>query len=432
MASESSHTAKVDPLHHLRIPKNRDVLEEQWDKYYASRKLDLPQRFNRDQRAQLRKFFQVMDADGGGTIDVTELEGPLLSTGMVLNHRELDDLMARIATGGGEITFWEFVEAFRPKKPGEELKPGEPDMKKLRYLLATAEHESLAEAFKRDHDEDGLSDAEEPVISLYAQRAEKIVRDRQRECGIKGGSEFWYDRLYKGYKLEPAAGGGSGGGGGGDGHGTMTEQEVQEAREAAERAAAAAALRKDSHLTLNTRIGLHRRRFLMATVMQEKDRYLSKRADLLGAQRAAEHRHDAEEVGRIKTALKKVEAMHAKRVERLEATRIVVSNEREGFREQAEDGSSGGGGGGGGEEKEEEEEEEESEDELMPWEDPGKLQVETKLLEERLPRFNSLLINLQRCVFGCPPSPFHTHAQLPPSPSPLALTHSFRSTLPRL
>jgi hypothetical protein len=132
---------------------------------------------------------QLLDADGGGTIDVTELEGPLLSTGMVTNHRELEALMERIATGGGEITFWEFLEAFKPPKPGVKLKEGEPDMKRLRCLLATAEHETLPEAFARDNAEDGLSDAEGGVIDLYVARAEGHVRTRQRAAGVHSESE---------------------------------------------------------------------------------------------------------------------------------------------------------------------------------------------------------------------------------------------------
>ena len=418
-------SAPADPLRHLRTVKNREVLEEQYDRYFASRKIALPTRFDAAQRAQLRKFFQVMDADGGGTIDVTELEGPLLSTGMVTNHRELDALMDKIATGGGEITFWEFLEAFKPPKPGVKLKEGEPDMKRLRFLLATAEHETLPEAFHRDHLEDGLSDAEEPVISLYSARAEALVRARQRASGNRAQAEYWFERLHEGTS-GVAKGSGAAAAAQLGAPKVMSETQVAQARAAAERAAAADAMKRESHLTLNTRIGLHRRRFLMSTIMQEKDRYLGKRADLLTALRAAETRHDGVEAGKLKEALKKVEVRHGRRTERLEATRIVVTNERSGYEgggeEEEEEGEGEGGAEGGqGQEGVEasasgvQEEEggggeggsggsaeggEGSEDEPMPWEDPVRLAIHTASLETRLPRFQSLLVNLKRCVCG--------------------------------
>ena len=57
----------------LKNVKNRDVLESQWDKWLANRNVHPPTRLDAAQRKQLLKFFQIMDADGGGTIDVSEL-----------------------------------------------------------------------------------------------------------------------------------------------------------------------------------------------------------------------------------------------------------------------------------------------------------------------------------------------------------------------
>ena len=56
--------------------KNREQLEHQWDKWLALHKAHAPMRFDAEQRRDLRKFFQVMDADSGGSIDVSELESP--------------------------------------------------------------------------------------------------------------------------------------------------------------------------------------------------------------------------------------------------------------------------------------------------------------------------------------------------------------------
>jgi hypothetical protein len=384
-SSANPRKAALDKLlNKLKNVPNREALEEQWDKWLASRKIKLPRRFNAEQRSQLRKFFQVMDADHGGTIELDELEGPLLSTGMVINHAELQALVDSISSSD-EITFWEFLEAFRPKPGGAPSAaaaagggPPKPDMKKLRVLLATAEHESLAEAFARDHREDGLSDAEEEVIGLYTRRAEGVVRHTQRERGATNAL-FWYERLNKGL--------GGGGGAGSAADAPPTARDLALARAAEERRAAAAAVKVESHLTLNTRIGLHRRRFLLATIMQEKDRFVSKRADLTAALRGADARTDAEESAALRAALKRLEALHGRRKERLEATKVVVLKERGAFA-----GSEGGGSGG------EEEEEEEEEDEPMPWMDEEKLAAEGERLKARLPRFETLLSNCQRLI----------------------------------
>jgi len=401
-AAESSHSpvtasAAADSrradiarlLTKLKNVPNRDVLEEQWDKWLASRKIRLPHRFNAEQRVQLRKFFQVMDADHGGTIELDELEGPLLSTGMVINHAELQALVDSISSSD-EITFWEFVEAFRPKPGGAKnataeaasTAPPKPDMKRLRVLLATAEHESLAEAFARDRREDRLSDAEEEVLGIYTRRAEGVVRQRQRERGLTNAL-YWYERLNKGI-------------GGGDGKASAEDappsaRDLALARAAEERRAAAAALKVESHLSLNTRIGLHRRRFLLSTIMQEKDRFVGKRADLNSAMRAADARADAEESAALRAALKRLEAFHGRRRERLDATKVVVQKEQASFREGGGGEEEEGGGCGSGDE-------DESEDEPLPWTDPEKVAAESALLAARLPRFQTLLGNCQRLI----------------------------------
>ena len=58
---------------HLKEVENRDVLESQWDRWMAVRKMHSGTRLDGAQRRQLLKFFQIMDADGGGTIDAEEL-----------------------------------------------------------------------------------------------------------------------------------------------------------------------------------------------------------------------------------------------------------------------------------------------------------------------------------------------------------------------
>jgi len=399
-----------------------------------------------------------MDLDGGGTIDAEELEGPLLSTGMVTNHKELNALMNKIATGGGEITFWEFLEAFKPKAPGKKLKEGEPDLAKLRYMLATAENETLNEAFQRDLKEDGLSDAEGDLVNLYVSRAEHRVRNKLKCSGIT--SEIWFERMYKGR-------------GGREGMGTakfskdkpLGEADIIALAAKADAERAAEVLKKDSYLTLTSRIGMHRRRFLMATIMQEKERYVNKTADLSAALRGAEARRDEVETKLIKDALKKMDNRHNRRMDRLAATKIVVSKERkangsdniygeeseeeeeegeeeEGEEEEGEseeetndeavDGREEGGGVRGSiENNGEDGDDEESEDELMPWQDPEALAEQTKFLDSKMPRVTNLLSALKRFVSSLPsPAPVFSsfHLNHPNSltilllhPHPLAL-----------
>lgn len=84
-----------------------------------------------------------------------------------------------------------------------------------------------------------------------------------------------------------------------------------------------------AQLNMATKIGIHRRRFLLATIMQEKERYAVKRADLLSHLRQADLQHDAVEASAIREALRQLDSAHSRRVERLAATALVISKERE-------------------------------------------------------------------------------------------------------
>ena len=238
------------------------------------------------------------------------------------NHRELGLLMERInSSGEGEISFWEFLAAFKPPLPGAPVPVGTADMKKLRLLLATVEHESLKEAFERDHVEDGLSDAEEPVIDMYAQKAEALVRAAQRAQGDTHAAEFWFDRMARGgSSVAPGMTAAQMG---------PSKKDLERERAAERAAAAAAALAKDSFLSLPMRIGLHRRRFLLTSIMQEKERHVGKVADLTQALHKAESYGDHEGATLIHATLNRVNARHAKRIERIAATSLVISKERD-------------------------------------------------------------------------------------------------------
>ena len=90
-------------------------LEWELDTFTASRGMKPAYRFSRDTRAKLRSWFAFMDDDGSGEIEVTELEDPMLSTGLVANHRELTELFNWIdKDGSGDIDVWEFMSALLP------------------------------------------------------------------------------------------------------------------------------------------------------------------------------------------------------------------------------------------------------------------------------------------------------------------------------
>jgi hypothetical protein len=247
---------------------------------------------------------------------------------MVANHRELQMLMDRInSSGQGEITFWEFCAAFKPRKPG--APPAQTaDMDKLRLLLATVEHETLTAAFARDHEEDGLSDAEEPAITMYAQRAENNVREAHRAMGDAGAAERWYERMAKGgSSVAPASYGASAK--------TLSRGALAARRKIRNERAREKALAQESHLSLMTRIGLHRRRFLLTSIMQEKERHIAKGADLIGALHAAETSGDHVAAKILHSSLNALHQRHTKRIDRLAATAVVVEKEREVARKTA-------------------------------------------------------------------------------------------------
>jgi hypothetical protein len=339
---------------------------------------------------------------------------------MVTNHRELGILMERInSSGQGEITFWEFLAAFKPPKPGAPKVAGTADMKKLRLLLATVEHETLKEAFERDHDEDGLSDAEEPAVDLYATRAEALVRSTQRAAGDTRAAEHWYDRMARGGSSVAAGTRARDGG--------PSKKELEATRAAARAKATEAALARESHLSLPTRIGLHRRRFLLTSIMQEKERHVGKVADLTLALHGAEARGDHEAATVLHETLTGVNARHAKRIERLAATALVINKERDaaadavlgiGGSDDDDDGDDGGdgegddagddgdgsaaGGGsaagsaaGGGDATGVDAGAAEGEPEEKP---PTALAIEISLVEARMPRLSELVRNCQRFI----------------------------------
>lgn len=64
--------------------------------------------FSAGERQELRKWFDMLDMDAGGDIDVSELAGPLLSTGIAQSLPEVQKIIDNNASDGGGIDFESF------------------------------------------------------------------------------------------------------------------------------------------------------------------------------------------------------------------------------------------------------------------------------------------------------------------------------------
>ena len=65
---------------------------------------------------EMRQAFETFDTDGGGSVDVDELQLALKSLGQYLTKKETQALMLELdKSGDGAMQFEEFVEFLKPK-----------------------------------------------------------------------------------------------------------------------------------------------------------------------------------------------------------------------------------------------------------------------------------------------------------------------------
>lgn len=96
-----------------------DNAEIALESFLQKHKLKGGKRFTRQEKLALRSFFDFLDDDGSGAVDGEELEDPLFSTGVVRNHRELQDVLNSVdLDGNGELDFQELLEALLPGAGG--------------------------------------------------------------------------------------------------------------------------------------------------------------------------------------------------------------------------------------------------------------------------------------------------------------------------
>ena len=66
--------------------------------------------FQNSQIKELKRYFDSLDTDGGGSISVDELKVPLIGLGLVDSVQEVRDLVTLVdEDGNGEIEFEEFL-----------------------------------------------------------------------------------------------------------------------------------------------------------------------------------------------------------------------------------------------------------------------------------------------------------------------------------
>lgn len=75
--------------------------------------------FTEEAIAKLRECFDELDADGGGSIGLDELEDPLIGLGIANSREEVDELIKAIDKDG-EIEFSEFLDIIKNKNGSDD------------------------------------------------------------------------------------------------------------------------------------------------------------------------------------------------------------------------------------------------------------------------------------------------------------------------
>ena len=133
--TRTTETSISSPPTYDHASLERELLDDEIDKWLGIHETRPKWYFNRFQRLELKKFFKLLDIDGSGEIDISELEGPLLSTGLVYNQATLEALVKRIDKDhSGEIDYYEFLDAFKPIEARQEGRINKEDaLQKYKY-----------------------------------------------------------------------------------------------------------------------------------------------------------------------------------------------------------------------------------------------------------------------------------------------------------
>jgi len=84
------------------------VIDER--KWLKSRKKNQYIDFDDRERTELKKYFDALDQDDGGSIGLHELADPMIALGLAESHKEVEDLLKTVdGDGNGDIDFEEFL-----------------------------------------------------------------------------------------------------------------------------------------------------------------------------------------------------------------------------------------------------------------------------------------------------------------------------------
>ena len=72
----------------------------------------------RERMKHMKTWFEFLDADKSGEIGIEELEGPLIDVGLARSRAEVLKLLRSVdKTGNGEISYEEFLDMMKQKRP---------------------------------------------------------------------------------------------------------------------------------------------------------------------------------------------------------------------------------------------------------------------------------------------------------------------------
>jgi hypothetical protein len=106
---EKRQLLKVE-THAKRTQSERKTIEWNQHRWYNIHGHATKQKRQREHMKRLRAWWEFLDADGGGTLSVDELEDPLVSVGLATGRADVEKLIERHDTSGeGELDWKEFV-----------------------------------------------------------------------------------------------------------------------------------------------------------------------------------------------------------------------------------------------------------------------------------------------------------------------------------
>jgi len=247
-------------------------------------------RFDRGTRAMLRSWFRFLDDDGSGEIEVTELEDPMLSTGLVANHRELTDLFNWIDTdGSGDIDVWEFMNAL---KPTAKWRMGDNGGSNL--FGAGKAGGKGGSHFQREGEEGGGEEGKAPPPKQ--RKPPRIPTD---------GSVMSMDQLQAAFLPRDEASEGQ----------SMT-------------ALLDLIAGGEQHLSIPTKLTAQRRGFLMSMIVSEQSTAVQARREIHRALTAAQAAQDHVTILRLRDLQRERDAVQLRKVERMKALRIIIDRKQ--------------------------------------------------------------------------------------------------------